>query len=61
MGHSRRTLTVIRKNIIFSLGVKAVFVTLTLTGYAYLWPAIAADMGGSLLVIINGLRLLANR
>ena len=41
-----------------SLGVKAVFVVLTFTGYASLWAAIAADMGVSLLVILNGLRLL---
>jgi Cd2+/Zn2+-exporting ATPase len=56
--HSRRTLAVIRQNITFSLAVKAVFVTLTFTGYAHLWAAIAADMGASLLVIANALRLL---
>lgn len=41
-----------------SLGVKAVFVALTFAGAASLWAAIAADMGASLLVIANGLRLL---
>lgn len=56
--HSRRTLAVIRQNITFSLAVKAVFVVLTFTGSASLWAAIAADMGASLLVIANGLRLL---
>ena len=56
--HSRRTLRVIRQNIAFSLGVKAVFVVLTFAGAASLWAAIAADMGASLLVIANGLRLL---
>ncbi|NOY41305.1 MAG: cadmium-translocating P-type ATPase [Planctomycetes bacterium] len=56
--HSRHTLTVIRQNIIFSLAVKAIFVVLTFAGYASLWAAIAADMGASLLVIFNGLRLL---
>jgi Cd2+/Zn2+-exporting ATPase len=56
--HSRRTLRVIRQNIAFALGVKVVFVTLTLVGHASLWSAIAADMGASLLVILNGLRLL---
>ena len=56
--HSRRTLAIIRQNIFASLGVKAVFVVLTLTGHASLWAAIAADMGASLLVIFNGLRLL---
>ncbi len=56
--HSRRTLRVIRQNIGFSLAVKAVFVVLTFAGYASLWAAIAADMGASLLVVFNGLRLL---
>jgi hypothetical protein len=56
--HSRRTLKVIRQNITFALAVKAVFVVLTLMGHASLWSAIAADMGASLLVIFNGLRLL---
>jgi Cd2+/Zn2+-exporting ATPase len=59
--HSRRTLAVIRQNIAFSLAVKAVFVVLTFTGSASLWAAIAADMGASLLVIANGLRLLGGR
>ncbi|MFV2067790.1 MAG: heavy metal translocating P-type ATPase [Pirellulales bacterium] len=56
--HSRRTLAIIRQNISFSLAVKALFVLLTFAGFASLWAAIAADMGASLLVIFNGLRLL---
>lgn len=56
--HSRRTLAIVRQNITFALAVKAVFVVLTFAGYASLWAAIAADMGASLLVIFNGLRLL---
>ena len=56
--HSRRTLTVIRQNILFSLSVKGFFVLLTFLGGASLWAAIVADMGASLLVILNGLRLL---
>jgi Cd2+/Zn2+-exporting ATPase len=59
--HSRRTLRVIRQNIVFSLTVKAAFVVLTFVGYASLWAAIAADMGASLVVIANGLRLLHSR
>ena len=58
VAHSRRTLRIIRQNIGFSLGVKAVFVALTFAGFASLWAAIAADMGASLLVVFNGLRLL---
>lgn len=56
--HSRRTQAVIRQNIVLSLGIKAAFVMLTLVGWSTLWGAIAADMGTSLLVTANGLRLL---
>lgn len=56
--HSRRTLAIIHQNVGFSLLVKAVFVALTFLGSASLWMAIAADMGASLLVTFNGLRLL---
>jgi Cd2+/Zn2+-exporting ATPase len=59
--HSRRTLAIIRQNIVSSLSVKAVFVILTFAGYASLWAAIAADMGVSLLVVFNALRLLGGR
>jgi Cd2+/Zn2+-exporting ATPase len=59
--HSRRTLRVIRQNIIFSLAIKVLFVVLTFAGFASLWAAIAADMGASLLVIANGLRLLKSQ
>ena len=56
--HSKRTLSIIRQNIVFSLGVKLLFVVLTFAGAASLWAAIAADMGASLIVIFNSLRLL---
>lgn len=56
--HARRTLAIIRENIAFSLGVKALFVALTFAGMASLWGAIAADVGASLLVVTNALRLL---
>jgi Cd2+/Zn2+-exporting ATPase len=56
--HSRRTISFIRTNITLALSIKAAFVLLTAVGYATLWAAIAADMGASLLVIANGLRLL---
>ena len=58
--HARRALRVIRQNIAFSLTVKAAFVVLAMVGFASLWAAIAADMGASLLVIGNGLRLLSD-
>ena len=55
---SRAVLSIIRQNIVFSLAVKAVFVVLTFAGMASLWGAIAADMGATLLVVANALRLL---
>jgi len=58
VSHSRRTVFVIRQNIGFSLLVKAIFVALAFAGRATLWSAIAADIGASLLVVFNGLRLL---
>ena len=61
IGHSRRTLGIIRQNIAFSLSVKAVFVILTFAGFATLWGAIVADVGASLLVVANALRLLRSR
>ena len=59
--HSRFTLALIRQNIVFALGLKAVFLVLALLGQATLWMAVAADMGASLLVIANGLRALSPR
>lgn len=56
--HSRRALRIVHQNITCSLVVKAIFVMLTMVGFASLWAAIAADMGASLVVIANGLRLL---
>ncbi|MCB9378609.1 MAG: heavy metal translocating P-type ATPase [Holophagales bacterium] len=56
--HARSTLAIIRQNVAFALAVKAVFVLLALAGHATLWAAIAADMGATLLVVANALRLL---
>ena len=55
---SQHTSHVLWQNIAVALGVKAVFFALTLTGSASLWLAVLADMGASLVVIANGLRLL---
>ncbi|MEO5913913.1 MAG: heavy metal translocating P-type ATPase [Luteolibacter sp.] len=54
----RRTLAIIRFNVAFALGIKAVVLTLAFMGYAGLWLAILADTGATLLVILNSLRLL---
>jgi Cd2+/Zn2+-exporting ATPase len=55
---SRSTVRNIQVNIAMSLGLKAVFLALAGLGMATLWMAVVADMGASLLVIGNGLRLL---
>ena len=55
---SQHTSHVLWQNIAVALGIKAVFFTLTLAGTASLWIAVLADMGASLIVIANGLRLL---
>ena len=55
---SRATAQVLMQNIVLALGIKAVFLVLTFTGQATMWMAVFADMGASLLVVGNGLRLL---
>ncbi len=55
---SQATHSVLVQNIALALGVKAVFLALTLMGYGTMWMAVFADAGASLLVVGNGLRLL---
>lgn len=55
---SQRARRIVKQNIVFSLGIKVVFMALALMGAATLWMAVFADMGASLLVILNGMRLL---
>jgi Cd2+/Zn2+-exporting ATPase len=55
---SRATHAVLVQNIALALGIKAVFLALALTGMATLWMAVFADVGTSLLVVANGMRLL---
>lgn len=58
---SRRTVAVLRQNIVLALGIKAVFLALAVMGDATLWMAIFADVGASLLVVFNGLRVIRTR
>ena len=58
---SRHTHAVLVQNIVLALGIKAVFLVLTLAGTGTMWMAVFADMGASLLVVGNGLRLLRVR
>lgn len=55
---SRQASTILRQNIAFALAIKVVFLVLAIAGSATLWMAVFADMGASLLVVFNGLRLL---
>jgi Cd2+/Zn2+-exporting ATPase len=55
---SRRTHAVLWQNIVIALGIKAVFLALAIFDDATMWMAVFADMGASLLVVGNGLRLL---
>lgn len=55
---SRRTHAVLWQNISLALGIKIVFLLLAVFGHASMWMAVFADMGASLLVVANGLRLL---
>jgi Zn2+/Cd2+-exporting ATPase len=57
IGLSRKTAAVLTQNIALALGIKAVFLALALAGEATLWMAVFADMGASLLVVANGLRV----
>jgi Cd2+/Zn2+-exporting ATPase len=59
--HSRRTVARIRQNILIAVGVKALVMILAIGGLADLWMAIAADLGTSLIVTANALRLLKSR
>ena len=55
---SKRTHGILWQNITLALGIKLLFMGLALFGNATMWMAVFADMGASLLVVFNGLRLL---
>nr|WP_308605703.1 HAD-IC family P-type ATPase [uncultured Enterococcus sp.] len=55
---SRQTLRIIKQNITFSLGIKLLALLLVVPGWLTLWIAILADMGATILVTLNGLRLM---
>lgn len=58
---SRQALGIIKQNIAFSLLIKAAFIVATFMGAATLWMAVFADTGASLLVTLNGMRLMKVR
>ena len=55
---SKKTIKIIKQNIVFALGLKFIAILLIIPGWLTLWIAIFADMGATLLVILNSLRLL---
>jgi Cd2+/Zn2+-exporting ATPase len=58
---SRRARVIIRQNVTLSLAIKGIFMALAVGGVATLWMAVFADVGASLIVILNGMRLLRQR
>ena len=61
IGLARWTRAIVRQNIGFSLGTKAVAAVLALFGFVTLWMAVLVDVGATLLVVANGLRILRSR
>lgn len=57
---SRNASRILKQNILIALSIKAVFLGLAIAGMATLWMAVFADMGASLIVVFNGLRLLGS-
>ncbi|MCJ7660521.1 MAG: hypothetical protein MUO67_15340 [Anaerolineales bacterium] len=58
---SKKAMRIIYANIALSLGIKLAFLALVLLGYGTLWMAVLADVGTTLLVTLNGMRLLRYR
>jgi len=58
---SRQTMRTIAVNVTFSIGIKLLFIGLVLAGLGTMWMAVLADVGASLLVTLNGMRLLRFR
>ena len=57
---SRKTLRIVKQNIVFALAVKAVVLLLGAIGVANMWEAVFADVGVSVLAILNSMRVMKN-
>ena len=55
---AKKSLKIVKENITFAIGIKALFMLMAPFGLATLWMAVGADMGASLIVIANGMRVL---
>jgi Cd2+/Zn2+-exporting ATPase len=58
---ARKTASLVRQNIALSLGLKLAFLALAIPGFATLWMAVLADVGATVLVTMNGMRMLRAR
>jgi len=58
VGLAKQTRRTIAANVAIAIGIKALFLALAVAGAATLWMAVFADVGASLIVILNGMRLL---
>ena len=56
MDISRKTMSIVRQNIVFALGIKALVLVLSAVGLANMWAAVFADVGVSMLAILNSFR-----
>ena len=56
---SRRTMSIVKQNIIFALGVKAIVLLMGAFGMANMWEAVFADVGVSVIAILNAMRALS--
>ena len=61
VGIARRTLTIARQNVVFAIGVKVLVLVLATLGLATLWLAVFADVGVTVLAVVNALRALSSR
>ncbi|MDR2661383.1 MAG: heavy metal translocating P-type ATPase [Treponema sp.] len=61
MAIARKTLAIVKENIVFALGVKAVLLVLGALGIASMWAAVFGDVGVTLIAVINAMRTLAER
>mgnify|MGYP001677148752 FL=1 len=58
---SRKTLSIVKQNIVFALGVKALVLGLGAFGMANMWEAVFADVGVSVIAILNAMRALKTK
>lgn len=57
---SRKTMAVVKQNIVFALGIKALFLILGAFGFVTMWGAVFADVGVTIIAVLNSLRTLKN-